>query len=117
MKGNTALILDMVKAELASDGSDVTEINLAHRDIQPCRGCRLCFDKGETSCPLADDLAEIREAMRAHDVTVFASPIYVEDVNGAMKGLIDRMAYACHRPEFYARGARLAAASARPSPA
>jgi multimeric flavodoxin WrbA len=39
-------------------------------------------------------------------LTVFASPIYVEDVNGAMKNFIDRMAYNCHRPRFFGRSER-----------
>jgi multimeric flavodoxin WrbA len=103
--GNTALALDSLKGGLLERGIGVDEINLAHKDIRPCRGCRLCFDRGEGSCPLRDDLAQIREAIESHEVTVFASPVYVEDVNGVMKNFIDRMAYNCHRPRFFSRGA------------
>lgn len=103
--GNTALALASLRGGLVGRGIQVDEIDLAHRDIQPCRGCRLCFDRGEGSCPLRDDLPQIRDAIESHDATVFASPIYVEDVNGVMKNFIDRMAYNCHRPRFFSRGA------------
>jgi multimeric flavodoxin WrbA len=101
--GNTALALASLKDGLVERGIEVDEIDLAHRDIRPCRGCRLCFDRGEGSCPLRDDLPRIRDAIESHDATVFASPIYVEDVNGVMKNFIDRMAYNCHRPRFFSR--------------
>jgi multimeric flavodoxin WrbA len=103
--GNTALALASLKGGLVERGIEVDELDLAHRDIRACRGCRLCFDRGEGSCPLRDDLPQIRDAIESHDVTVFASPIYVEDVNGVMKTFIDRMAYNCHRPRFFSRGA------------
>jgi multimeric flavodoxin WrbA len=35
--------------------------------------------------------------MRA-EAYVFASPVYVEDINGVMKNWIDRMAFNSHRP-------------------
>lgn len=103
--GNTALALGSLKSGLLDAGIGVDELNLAHEDIQPCRGCRVCFDRGEDQCPLSDGLRRIRDAIESHELTVFASPIYVEDVNGAMKNFIDRMAYNCHRPRFFGRGA------------
>jgi hypothetical protein len=38
--------------------------------------------------------------MDAADGVIVASPVYVEDVSGAMKNWIDRMAYHCYRPAF-----------------
>jgi multimeric flavodoxin WrbA len=53
--GNTALALGSLKSGLLDAGIGVDELNLAHEDIQPCRGCRVCFDRGTsvrsaTSC-------------------------------------------------------------------
>jgi NAD(P)H-dependent FMN reductase len=63
-----------------------------------CRGCRLCFDRGEEHCPLKDDLPSIKAKMDEADGFVVASPVYVNDVNGVAKNWMDRLAYVCHRP-------------------
>jgi multimeric flavodoxin WrbA len=82
---------------------------LAHMDIAPCRGCRVCFDRGEEHCPLKDDVPAIKARMDAADAVLLASPVYVNDVNGVVKNLIDRLAYACHRPAFAGKCAYLLA--------
>lgn len=81
------------------------QIYLANSDIKFCRGCRICFDKGEDSCPLKDMLLNIRDKISQADGVIFASPVYVEDINGIMKNWIDRMAFNCHRPAFAGKAA------------
>lgn len=102
--GNTAQAIDLLREELerlAPQGELETEtIFLADLEIQACRGCRGCFDRGEARCPNHDDLPALREKMRAAEGLVVASPVYVDDVSGLTKTWIDRTAYACHRPEF-----------------
>lgn len=80
--------------------AEYERIYLANSDIKLCRGCRICFDKGEDFCPLKDMLLSIRDKISQADGVIFASPVYVEDINGIMKNWIDRMAYNCHRPAF-----------------
>jgi multimeric flavodoxin WrbA len=76
-------------------------VYLGELTIAPCRGCRTCFDHGEDRCPLKnDDLASLREKMRIADGLLITSPVYVDDVSGLVKNWIDRIAHACHRPEF-----------------
>jgi hypothetical protein len=60
----------------------VASLDLAEMDIRTCRGCRICFDKGEESCPLKDDLLAIRRRIEAAELLVLGSPVYVEDGNG-----------------------------------
>jgi multimeric flavodoxin WrbA len=74
---------------------------LADYIIEHCLGCRLCFDRGEDMCPLKDDLPAIKLKIKEAEAVIFASPVYVGDVNSNMKVLIDRLAYISHRPEFY----------------
>jgi len=111
--GNTARLAGLLsealktQAERAAEPLEIETLNLAHLQIQPCRGCRVCFDRGETHCPLKDDLAAIKAKMRAADGVIVAGPVYVEDVNGIMKTWIDRLAYICHRPEFAGKYAYL----------
>jgi multimeric flavodoxin WrbA len=97
------LIEDRLREVAVQHGEtlETETIYLAHMDLHPCRGCRVCFNNGEDKCPLKDDdLFEIKAKMKAADGIIFASPVYVGDANGVMKNLIDRLAYICHRPEF-----------------
>ena len=84
---------------------------LSDFNIQPCQGCRTCFDKGEKLCPLKDDLLKLKEYLNDSDIIVAASPVYVEDVNGTMKNWIDRMAFVSHRPEYFYKSAFIMATS------
>jgi multimeric flavodoxin WrbA len=80
---------------------------LAHMDIGFCRGCRACFDRGEETCPVKDDVPAIKAKIQAADGVVIASPVYVDDVSGITKTFIDRLAHVCHRPEFAGKAASL----------
>jgi multimeric flavodoxin WrbA len=80
---------------------EIERATLADADVRPCRGCRSCFDNGETTCPLRDDdMLSMRAKMREADALVLSGPVYVNDVSGLMKNWIDRLAHVCHRPEF-----------------
>lgn len=104
--GNTGQVCSLIQTHLEATAQrhsvplNIETIHLGQRNIEFCRGCRICFDRGEDHCPIKDDIAMIRDKMRAADGLLIATPIYVDDVNGITKNWIDRMAYACHRPEF-----------------
>ncbi|EMS69548.1 flavodoxin family protein [Ruminiclostridium cellobioparum] len=104
--GNTARVLECIKEEILLTAgrqglsAEFETVSLAHSDVQICRGCRGCFDRGEKSCPLKDEVPGIKERLDSADGVVLASPVYVEDVNGIMKNWIDRMAFNNHRPAF-----------------
>jgi multimeric flavodoxin WrbA len=104
--GNTSRMIGLIAESLAKEAADHQEsltfetIYLGHQEIGMCRGCRICFDKGEEKCPLKDDLLAIKEKIRTADGLILASPVYVNDVSGITKNWIDRLAHVCHRPEF-----------------
>jgi multimeric flavodoxin WrbA len=90
--------------ELASYGDVETElVTLNDHDIGICRGCRLCFDKGEEACPMKDDRDALIAKMMASDGVVLASPNYSFQVSGAMKVFLDRLGFAFHRPRFFGK--------------
>jgi multimeric flavodoxin WrbA len=105
-KGNTIRIVQLIETRMQSlarqhDISlEFETIFLSDRDIHSCRGCRVCFDRGENACPLKDDIVSIRAKMDAADGLILASPVYVDDVSGLVKTWMDRLAYVCHRPAF-----------------
>jgi multimeric flavodoxin WrbA len=106
VNGNTARMIQQVAnrmGEIASQKGQVLEfeiVHLGHQNIGFCRGCRICFGKGENKCPVQDDLLAIYQKMQDADGLILASPVYVNDVSGIMKNWIDRMAFVCHRPAF-----------------
>jgi multimeric flavodoxin WrbA len=68
-----------------------------------CRGCMLCFDKGEEFCPLKDDRDALFGKIAASDGVVFATPNYSFDLSGIMKAFLDRFGFACHRPRYFGK--------------
>src|SRR5512133_941495 len=78
-------------------------VNLNSYRLEFCRGCRLCFDKGESFCPLKDDRDVLFEKMMASDGVIFATPNYTFDMSGMMKAFLDRFGFICHRPRFFGK--------------
>jgi multimeric flavodoxin WrbA len=114
-RGNTARIVQMIEGHMEAIAArrgeplEFDTLYLGHMDIELCRGCRTCFDRGEEMCPLKDDVPAIKAQVDAADGIILASPVYVNDVNGIAKNWIDRLAYVCHRPAFAGECAYLVA--------
>ncbi len=108
--GNTAKVLDRIKAELESYGDvDVERIDLAELDLKMCRGCFTCIAKGEHLCPLKDGREGLEERMLKADGIVLASPLHVQNVSWLMKNFIDRFCYTNHRLRFFRQKVMLVA--------
>jgi len=111
--GNTDLVAAIIGEDLqlaAKANNEPLVLNtlyLGHMGLEPCRGCRVCFDRGEEFCPIKDEFKSIKTAMKSADCIILAGPVYVDDVNGIMKNWIDRLAHVCHRPEFAGKSAYL----------
>lgn len=71
--------------------------------LEFCRGCKLCFNKGEEFCPLKDDRDVLLDKMRNSDGIILATPNYAFHVSARVKNLLDRLAYLYHRPEFFGK--------------
>jgi multimeric flavodoxin WrbA len=113
--GNTARAVRLAEEALRAEADragvalETEVLDLVRCDIGPCKGCRSCFDRGESTCPLEDGILSVKEKMRAADGLLLAGPVYVNDVNGILKNWIDRLAHVCHRPEFAGKTAMLLA--------
>jgi len=75
------------------------------RDYQigTCRGCKLCFMKGEEFCSLKDDRDALIEKMMSSAGVVFACPNYSFQVSAQLKIFLDRLGFVFHRPRFFGR--------------
>jgi len=78
-------------------------VALSDYRLEACRGCQVCFEKGEEFCPLKDDRDVLFEKIMASDGVVFASPNYSFQVSGIMKTFLDRFGFIFHRPRFFGK--------------
>src|SRR5512145_1501249 len=76
---------------------------LGDHDLGLCRGCKVCFARGEEHCPLKGDRDLLIEKMLASDGIVLASPNYSFQVSAIMKAFLDRLGYVFHRPLFHGK--------------
>jgi multimeric flavodoxin WrbA len=113
--GNTDQIVGLIRTHLQKEADqaqtplEIETIYLGQQDLHFCRGCRICFDRGEEHCPVKDDLPGLKARMLSADGVLMASPVYVDDVSGMIKTLIDRLCHVCHRPQFAGKVAYLVA--------
>lgn len=84
-------------------GIETELVRLADYRLEPCRGCKTCFARGEEFCPLKDDRDLLIAKMKEADGVVLASPNYSFQVSALMKLFLDRLGYACHRPQFHGK--------------
>lgn len=89
----------------ALGGVETELVLLSDYRIETCRGCKLCFSKGEEFCPLADDRDVLIAKIEGSDGVVFASPNYSFGVSGWMKVFLDRFGFLYHRPRFHGKTA------------
>ena len=66
-------------------------ISLANKNIRFCLGCNACANKLDSLCVLNDFITnEVYKKMLEADKIVLASPLYMSNITGLLKTLIDR---------------------------
>ena len=92
-KGCTQLLLDKLGEGVHAAGADFETVILAEKRINSCLACDFC-GKPETMghCVYEeqDDVKAIFDQMRAADLVIYASPVYVFGLTGRMKTFLDR---------------------------
>ncbi|KUO74409.1 MAG: NADPH-dependent FMN reductase [Clostridia bacterium BRH_c25] len=82
---------------------DFEYVLLKDYHLEYCRGCKLCFDKGEEYCPSKDDRDLLLEKLYNSDGVIFATPNYSFQVTALMKNFLDRLSFIFHRPRFFGK--------------
>ena len=68
-----------------------TLISLSHKDTKFCLGCESCKEPLEKHCVLDDYITNnVYDAVLKEDTIIFASPMYMSNINGIFKNLLDR---------------------------
>jgi len=103
-KRNTSAAIRVFTAYLdAKEDVACETINLSECRIESCRGCVVCFDKGEEFCPHADDVKDIISRIDNADGIIFATPVYAFHCTGLLKNFLDRISFIFHRPRFFGK--------------
>jgi multimeric flavodoxin WrbA len=92
---------ELIKNIEAYNQIDVEYVFIDDYNLKHCRGCKLCFNKGEEYCSLKDDRDILLEKINSSDGVIFASPNYAFQITATMKNFIDRIAFIFHRPQYF----------------
>ncbi|MCJ7593617.1 MAG: flavodoxin family protein [Desulfobacterales bacterium] len=90
-KGTTNVMVEEFLAGAVESGADMENIFLVEKEIKHCLGCVACWVKTPGKCVRNDDMGELIEKFMGSDVSVFATPIHIDNVSGIMKNFIDRL--------------------------
>lgn len=103
-KNSTYRAVRAFEKELRSMGEvEFETVFLKDYQLENCRGCKLCFEKGEDRCPLKDDRDALLSKLEESDGVILAAPVYAYQVPAAVKNMYDRLAYLLHRPLFFGK--------------
>jgi len=103
-KKHTLYAVRQFLSGIESQGDVESEVVvLSDYRLEACRGCKVCFAKGEEFCPLKDNRDVLIEKMMMSDGVVFATPNYSFQVSGIMKTFLDRLGFMFHRPRFFGK--------------
>lgn len=90
-KGTTNIMVEGFLAGVVKAGAEVENIFLVEKKIKHCLGCVACWVKTPGKCVQDDDMEELIEKFIVSDVSVFATPIHIDNVSGILKNFIDRL--------------------------
>jgi len=100
-KGSTYNCVQLILERLSAGREvTVTEFFLPRDMPHFCQSCYSCFLNGESTCPHNEYIKPIAEALEEAELIILASPVYVFDVSGQMKALLNHFGYQWmpHRP-------------------
>jgi multimeric flavodoxin WrbA len=87
-QGNTVALLNEVLDGARQEGGDTELYSVSGKTMEPCRGCRTCWQTGQ--CVIQDDMQVLYDKMAQADGIVFGTPIYFYSMNAQAKTLLDR---------------------------
>lgn len=75
---------------LAESSVEIDILPVARMNLQPCRGCFVCWKQTPGECCIRDDMAEVIGKIRSADLVVWSFPLYYFSLPSILKTLMDR---------------------------
>lgn len=94
--GNTEILLGEALDGAQQEGAEVELYSVSGKDIKPCDGCHVCWEKGE--CHIKDDMQVLYDKLLEANGIIFGTPVYFYSMAAQAKIIIDRLE-ALHSPE------------------
>jgi len=88
--GMTDRLLDLFLDSAEESGAEVTKHYLTDMDINGCTGCFSCWWKTPGRCIHRDDMDWVIPAILDADITVFATPVYHDNIIHYLQRLRER---------------------------
>ncbi len=92
-KQSTYKLLTRIASHFNQD--EIEFLNLSDYEIRPCIGCENCLRNG--TCSLPDQADEVLHKIQQADGIILGSPVYLRQISGYLKLLIDRGCAWYHR--------------------
>jgi multimeric flavodoxin WrbA len=90
-KGNTAMLINTVFAELQKEGIETEQVQLGGKKLHGCTACLKCFENQNKRCAIDKDILNVMVTkMVEADGIIIGSPTYFANVTSEVKALIDR---------------------------
>ena len=90
-KGNTALVLASFIQGMMDAGSEVELLYASRLKVKPCTcGEMYCWNDGPGECCIQDDMQLLYPKLKAADVLILATPVYVP-LPGDMQNVVNRL--------------------------
>lgn len=91
--GFTYFYLQYLLKGIEQTGTEIEVINVYDKNlnIEPCRGCFVCWTKTEGKCVVEDDANELIEKANNTHLIIYAFPLYIDSVPAKLKAFLDRM--------------------------
>lgn len=96
------MLAEAVRKKAAKAGVNVSYecITADQVRIDYCRSCQSCFKRGICPLDLNDDMGMIKRRLLDADIIFFCTPVYLWEMSGISKSVIDRISYWTHRLEL-----------------
>ena len=94
-KRNTYKLLSSIEVLLKENDFETELINLGDYNIHFCKGCEVCVLK--SGCFIKDDVNLILDKIIKADGLIIGTPVYLNNMTGMLKSLIDRTCSWFHR--------------------
>ncbi len=90
-RGNTAMLLAPFLQGMQEAGSGIALVYASHLHIRPCAcGELYCWNKVPGECCFKDDMQRLYPQLRAADILVLATPVYIP-LPGDMQNFLNRL--------------------------
>lgn len=89
-RGHGAKILEVMLKTAAEAGCKTELIHIYDKRISGCAACDHCKRSAEASCAVDDAMQPLYRKIKAADVVVISTPVYMGQVTGPLKTFLDR---------------------------